>query len=355
MLVLSRRSGERVIIADVVELTIIEVRGERVKLGFKAPHHISIQREEVVRRPSAESSPDGETPPTEKPEKSNVKVDASATASATAFGIDAEGEQHDTSRTLSLEITGSGLTASIEDSATALAGADTVTNDGAVVSTAIATSRAASAGLAIDAQGSAEVAADSTADAKAVGVFTGGGADSVTNNGALTANAAAAAGADSITVLPYTAAIGLPDSSARRIARNTQLVLQQESSLSRVIDPAGGSWAIESLTDAMAGEAWSLFELELEELYGTPSDYYDGLSFGQSAQLRRPFISDRFDLNETLNEPHDELRFREGSVEPGDRVTLTFVVTDATPIPEFYLLQRPSRLISARPTWLARR
>jgi hypothetical protein len=103
------------------------------------------------------------------------------------------------------------------------------------------------------------------------------------------------------------------------------------------------------------GEAWSLFELELEELYGTPSDYYDGLSFGQSAQLRRPFISDRFELNETLNEPHDELRFREGSVEPGDRVTLTFVVTDATPIPEFYLLQRPSRLISARPTWLARR
>ena len=114
-------------------------------------------------------------------------------------------------------------------------------------------------------------------------------------------------------------------------------------------------FALTKIVTNGTGEAWSLFELELEELYGTPSDYYDGLSFGQSAQLRRPFLSDRFEVNETLNEPHDELRFREGSVIPGDRVTLTFVVTDATPVPEFYLLQRPSRLISARPTRLARR
>ncbi len=103
------------------------------------------------------------------------------------------------------------------------------------------------------------------------------------------------------------------------------------------------------------GATWSLFDLELEEQYGVASDYYDGLSFGQAAELRRPFLSDRYDLNETMNEPRDELRFREGTVEPGDRVTLTFVVTDATPITEFYLLQRPSRLISARPTRLARR
>ena len=114
-------------------------------------------------------------------------------------------------------------------------------------------------------------------------------------------------------------------------------------------------FAVTKIVVNATGEAWSLFELELEELYGTPSDYYDGLSFGQSAQLRRPFLSDRFELNETLSEPHDEVRFREGSVEPGDRVTLTFVVTDATPVPEFYLLQRPSRLISAYPTRLARR
>lgn len=103
------------------------------------------------------------------------------------------------------------------------------------------------------------------------------------------------------------------------------------------------------------GEAWTLFDMELQELYGVASDYYDGLSFGQAAKLRSPFLSDRFEINETLNEPHDELRFRDGTVKPGDRLTVSFVVTDATPIPEFYLLQRPSRLISARPQRLAGR
>lgn len=78
--------------------------------------------------------------------------------------------------------------------------------------------------------------------------------------GTVAALGASVAGVDSMTVLPFTAAIGLPDAAARRIARNTQLVLQQESSLSRVVDPAGGSWAIEKLTDAMAQEAWSLFQ-----------------------------------------------------------------------------------------------
>lgn len=72
--------------------------------------------------------------------------------------------------------------------------------------------------------------------------------------------AASVGGADNITVLPFTHALGLPDAFARRIARNTQLVLQQESSLNRVIDPAGGAWAFESLTDAMSQEAWGLFQ-----------------------------------------------------------------------------------------------
>ena len=93
--------------------------------------------------------------------------------------------------------------------------------------------------------------------------------------GTVAALAAAVAGADSITVLPYTAAIGIPDAAARRIARNTQLLLQQESSLARVIDPAGGSWAIESLTDAMAGEAWTLFQ-EIEREGGITASLVNG-------------------------------------------------------------------------------
>ncbi len=71
---------------------------------------------------------------------------------------------------------------------------------------------------------------------------------------------AAFGGADAITVLPYTWALGVPDRFARRIARNTQLVLQEESSLGRVIDPAGGSWYVESLTDDLARKAWGLFQ-----------------------------------------------------------------------------------------------
>lgn len=71
--------------------------------------------------------------------------------------------------------------------------------------------------------------------------------------------AAAVGGADAITVLPFDAAIGLPDAFGRRIARNTQSVLHDESSLARVIDAAGGSWYVESLTDALAEKAWDSF------------------------------------------------------------------------------------------------
>jgi len=72
-------------------------------------------------------------------------------------------------------------------------------------------------------------------------------------------------GADTITVLPFTAAIGLPDAFARRIARNTQLVLLDESNLARVADPAAGAGGFEALTDALCEKAWGLFqEIERE-------------------------------------------------------------------------------------------
>jgi methylmalonyl-CoA mutase len=80
--------------------------------------------------------------------------------------------------------------------------------------------------------------------------------------------AAAAGGATSITVLPFDHALGLPpDALARRIARNTQLVLLEESNLARVIDPAGGSAYVEALTDALAGKAWALVQ-EIERRGG---------------------------------------------------------------------------------------
>jgi len=75
--------------------------------------------------------------------------------------------------------------------------------------------------------------------------------------------AAAVGGADAITVSPFDAAIGVPDRLGLRIARNTQLLLREESHVGRVIDPAGGAYFVESLTDALAVTAWGLFQ-ELE-------------------------------------------------------------------------------------------
>ncbi len=72
-------------------------------------------------------------------------------------------------------------------------------------------------------------------------------------------------GADAITVLPFTAALGLPDAFARRVARNTQLILLDESNLARVADPAAGAGGFETLTDALCEKAWGLFqEIERE-------------------------------------------------------------------------------------------
>jgi methylmalonyl-CoA mutase len=75
-------------------------------------------------------------------------------------------------------------------------------------------------------------------------------------------------GANSITVLPHTLALGLPDPFARRIARNTQLVLLEESNLAKVSDPAAGSGGIEALTQQLCEAAWRLFQ-EIEQAGGT--------------------------------------------------------------------------------------
>jgi methylmalonyl-CoA mutase len=67
-------------------------------------------------------------------------------------------------------------------------------------------------------------------------------------------------GADSVSVLPFTQALGLPDAFARRLARNTQLVLLEESHLGKVADPAAGAGGFEALTDALVEQAYALFQ-----------------------------------------------------------------------------------------------
>lgn len=77
--------------------------------------------------------------------------------------------------------------------------------------------------------------------------------------------AAGVAGADSLSVRPFTDSLGRPAPLARRLARNTQIIAQEEVFLGRVADPAGGAWAFERLTEDLAQAAWTLFqEIERE-------------------------------------------------------------------------------------------
>ena len=78
--------------------------------------------------------------------------------------------------------------------------------------------------------------------------------------GAMAAFSAGLGGADGVSVLPFTQAIGLPDAFARRLARNSQLVLLEESHLGFVADPAAGAGAFEALTQALCEKAWRLFQ-----------------------------------------------------------------------------------------------
>jgi methylmalonyl-CoA mutase len=96
--------------------------------------------------------------------------------------------------------------------------------------------------------------------------------------------AAGVGGADAVTVLPFDSALGLPDDFARRIARNTQALLLDESNLSRVIDPAGGSWYVERLTDQLARAGWDWFQ-QVER------------AGGQLAALRGGLVAERIAEN----------------------------------------------------------
>ena len=80
----------------------------------------------------------------------------------------------------------------------------------------------------------------------------------------MAAASAGLGGADSVTALPYTAALGLPDAFARRVARNSQIVLIEESHLAKVSDPAAGSGGFEALTASLTEGAWTAFQ-EIED------------------------------------------------------------------------------------------
>jgi methylmalonyl-CoA mutase len=97
--------------------------------------------------------------------------------------------------------------------------------------------------------------------------------------------AAGVGGADAVTVPPFDIAIGEAEAFSRRIARNTQSLLIEESHLARVIDPGGGSWYVEHLTDDLARAGWAFFQ-ELEAAGGAVAALDSGLLAGKVAEVR---------------------------------------------------------------------
>ncbi|MFC5995863.1 methylmalonyl-CoA mutase family protein [Pseudonocardia hispaniensis] len=97
--------------------------------------------------------------------------------------------------------------------------------------------------------------------------------------------AAGVGGADAVTVAPFDAAIGVAEPFSRRIARNTQTLLIEESHLARVIDPAGGSWYVEHLTDDLAKAGWAFFQ-EIEAAGGAVAALGSGLVADRVAGVR---------------------------------------------------------------------
>ncbi|MDN5920395.1 MAG: methylmalonyl-CoA mutase subunit beta [Pseudonocardia sp.] len=97
--------------------------------------------------------------------------------------------------------------------------------------------------------------------------------------------AAGVGGADAVTVPPFDVAIGESEPFSRRVARNTQALLVEESHLAQVIDPAGGSWYVEHLTDDLATAAWAFFQ-ETEGAGGAVAALDAGLVAERTAQVR---------------------------------------------------------------------
>ena len=110
---------------------------------------------------------------------------------------------------------------------------------------------------------------------------------------------AALAGVDSITVTPFDKQYKNPDDFSERLARNQQLLLKEESHLDKIVDPAGGSYYVETLTVSIANEAWKLF-LATEEQGG----FYAALKAGEIQKA----------VNESSDKRHTDVARRKESL-----------------------------------------
>ncbi len=93
-------------------------------------------------------------------------------------------------------------------------------------------------------------------------------------------------GCNSLHVGPFDEIIRVPNEFSRRIARNTHFILSEECDMTRTIDPVGGSWTVESLTDQLAQQAWGSFQ-EIEKAGGMASALQTGLPQKKVEAIRK--------------------------------------------------------------------
>jgi methylmalonyl-CoA mutase len=131
-------------------------------------------------------------------------------------------------------------------------------------------------------------------------------------------------GANAVTVLPHTLALGLPDAFARRMARNTQLMLLEESNLAKVSDPAAGSGGIEALTRELCAAAWALFQ-EIEKAGGVIAALEAGLIQAKVAATRQARAANIAKRREVLTGASEfpNLSEAEASVDPTPPIAIT--------------------------------
>lgn len=151
----------------------------------------------------------------------------------------------------------------------------------------------------------------------------------------LAAFGAGVGGADAVTVLPFDAALpagalGVSEGFAARIARNTQLLLLEESNLGRVLDPGAGSWYIEELTAQIAVKAWEFFQ-EIEAAGGYRAALESGLVADRIAATRAQRESDIAHRKTSLTGINEFPNLAEAPLPEGASQAGTFAARYAAP------------------------
>src|SRR3546814_742887 len=108
-------------------------------------------------------------------------------------------------------------------------------------------------------------------------------------------------------------------------------------------------FAVRKIVRNKTDHPWSEFTMELQELLGRDSTYGDGLSFGQGPNSLRLISADRYGRASAVDEPRDGVQFSDGIVRPGEEVVFSFVITENSPRPEFFLVQRRQEPVASLP------